>query len=89
VNPCPKCGMEGGAWITHVCNLTPNVASTTAPAMTAEQWRTAWMLSEPVVRAARRFLAAEREGNYALVEDAHFQLLRAMTDYDEAAVPGV
>lgn len=38
-----------------------------------------------VVRAARRFVRAEGEGNPALIEDAHFQLLRAVTDLAEAS----
>lgn len=61
------------------------VQATTASAMTADEWKNAWMLAAPVVVAAGRYLDAEAEGNAALIEDAHFQLLRAMTDYKAAA----
>lgn len=38
-----------------------------------------------VLRAARRFVRAEGEGHDGLIEDAHFQLLRAVTNLVEAA----
>lgn len=44
-------------------------------------WRRAWELAVPVVVAAKRFTLAEAEGNEALIEDAHLQLLRALTNY--------
>lgn len=44
-------------------------------------WRLAWQLAAPVVVAARRLTLAEAEGNEALIEDAHSQLLRSLTDY--------
>lgn len=37
-----------------------------------------------VVTAARRLVRAEGEGHDALIDDAHFQLLRAVTDYSAA-----
>lgn len=40
--------------------------------------------AEAVVRAARRYLWAEGEGNRDLLMDAHTGLLRALTDYNAA-----
>lgn len=61
------------------------VQATTASAMSAEQWRRAWELAAPVVVAAGRFIEVEKEGIRELTEDAHFQLLRALTDYVTAS----
>ena len=44
-------------------------------------YRAAWEASVKVVVAAGRFIEAEREGNAALIEDAHFGLLKALADY--------
>lgn len=57
------------------------VRVTTANAMTAEDWRGAWELAAPVVVATGRFLDALVNGDPELVQDAHFQLLGAMTQY--------
>lgn len=62
-----------------------HVQATTASDLTAEQWRAAWMLAAPVVVAANRYVEAENDGTPGLIEDAHFQLLRALTDYKAAA----
>jgi hypothetical protein len=64
------------------------VEATTASAMSAEEWKRAWELAAPVVVAAGRYVTAEREGNVALTEDSHFQLLRALTDYRAAVGEG-
>lgn len=57
------------------------VRVTTADGMTAEDWKRAWELAAPVMVAAGRFLDAEADGTPALIEDAHMQLLGAMTQY--------
>ena len=44
-------------------------------------YRAAWEASVKVVVAAGRFVEAEREGDSALIEDAHFGLLKALADY--------
>jgi hypothetical protein len=61
------------------------VHATTASALTVEQWERVWELAAPVIVAAGRFLDVEQEANPKLTEDAHFQLLRAVTDYRRAA----
>jgi hypothetical protein len=66
-------------------NVFRHVQATTASDLDAEGWKRAWMLAAPVVVAANRFIEAETEGNKALIEHAHFQLLRALTDYKAAA----
>lgn len=48
-------------------------------------YRDAWEASVKVVAAAGRFVEAERDGNAALIEDAHFGLLRALADYRAGA----
>jgi hypothetical protein len=63
------------------------VVRTTASAMTVEQWEQAWKLAAPVVVAAGRFLDAQADGTPALIEDAHLQLLRAVTDYRAGEQP--
>jgi hypothetical protein len=57
------------------------VRVTTADAMSAEQWKRAWELAAPVVVAAGRYLDAQADGTAALIEDAHLQLLGAVTQY--------
>jgi hypothetical protein len=55
-----------------------------APSNTASadvDWKAAWEAAAKVVVAVGRFLEAEKEGNSALIEDAHFGLLRTMADY--------
>ena len=59
------------------------VASTAASADI--DWEAAWKAAAPVVVAAGRLLDAEAEGNKDLIEDAHFQLLRAVCDYKASA----
>jgi hypothetical protein len=44
------------------------------------------LLHEEVAKAARRFVNAEAEGHAAVIEDAHFQLLRAVTTLNEATL---
>lgn len=48
-------------------------------------YRAAWEAAAKVVVAAGRFIEAEREGNAALIEDAHFGLLAALADYRAGA----
>lgn len=72
------------AWPFSV-NVYTHVQATTASDLTAEQWRQAWMLAAPVVVAANRFVEAEKDGTPALIDDAHFQLLGALTDYKARA----
>jgi hypothetical protein len=60
------------------------VRSTTASALTVEQWQRVWELAAPVIVAAGRFLDVEQEGNPKLTLDAHFQLLKAVTSYRHA-----
>jgi hypothetical protein len=61
------------------------VRSTTASAMTVEQWERVWALAAPVIVAAGRFLDVEQEANPKLTLDAHFQLLKAVTEYRHGA----
>ena len=56
----------------------------TPPSHTASadvDYKAAWEAAAKVVVAAGRFIEAEQEGNAALIEDAHFGLLKALTDY--------
>jgi len=59
--------------------VSDSAASTTASADV--DYRAAWEASVKVVAAAGRFVEAEKEGNAALIEDAHFGLLKAIADY--------
>jgi hypothetical protein len=63
------------------------VRATTASALSGEEWRRAWELAAPVVVAAGRFLEAEKDGTPAVIEDAHFQLLAAVTQYVVSGTP--
>ena len=49
-------------------------------------WERAWKMAAPVIVAAGRFLDAEASGIGGLIEDAHFQLLGAVTQYKAEAV---
>lgn len=48
-------------------------------------YRAAWEAAAKVVVAVGRFVEAERDGTPALIEDAHFGLLKALTDYRAGA----
>ena len=71
--------------IKEILRLIEVRPATTASALTADEWKRAWALAAPVVVAASRFVEAEADGSPALIEDAHFQLLRALTDYKAEA----
>jgi hypothetical protein len=62
------------------------VRNTTASALTVEDWERVWALAGPVIVAAGRFLDVEQEGNPKLTLDAHFQLLKAVTNYRHGAI---
>jgi hypothetical protein len=63
------------------------VRATTASGLSADEWRQAWLSAAPVIVAAGRFLEAEKDGTPAVVEDAHFQLLAAVTQYVACGTP--
>ena len=48
-------------------------------------YKAAWEAAAKVVVAVGRFVEAERGGNAALIEDAHFGLLKALADYRAGA----
>lgn len=83
---CSRCGYPRTRTACARCLYVEPTPSDTASADL--DWHRAWELAAPVVVAARRFTLAEAEGNDALIEDSHFQLLRALTDYFAGGPPG-
>ena len=68
--------------------MSDSAAWSDVPSHTASadvDYKVAWEAAAKVVVAAGRFVEAEREGNAALIEDAHFGLLAALADYRAGA----
>lgn len=63
------------------CAILDEADARRVAAALLEQFDAELDLATPVVVAANRFIEAEKDGTPGLIEDAHFQLLRALTDY--------